>query len=146
MTATKTAKTAKAYALVAVTDDESVCSCCGKLDLKRVMWLVSLDEEGEREGEVFSVGTTCGKKLLQVTQSKVNTMVKNFSHRKWQKQQELMESHPLSQKIHDLQDRLNGLGKMEYEERMNHPLMVEIDESRKVLKEWVESQEILIPV
>jgi hypothetical protein len=136
----------KAYALKGVNDDECTCSYCGKVNLSQVMWLTELDEEGQPVGEVFNVGTTCGKKLLKVTQSKINTMVKNFGLRVWEKQQELMAQHPLQQKIYDLQNELDSLGRLDYEERMNHPLMLEIHTTRRTLKQWIEAQEILIPV
>ena len=69
----------KRYALKGVNDDQHECSVCGRVELKRVMWLVSLDADGNQEGEAFHCGTTCGAKLLGYTQSKMATKVKSYA-------------------------------------------------------------------
>ena len=55
------------YKLMGVNSDEDTCSCCGKTNLKRVMWLMELDEEGNANGEVFPMGTTCGQKKMGIS-------------------------------------------------------------------------------
>lgn len=51
------------YSILGINDDESVCSICGKKDLKRVVWL----EDTETGGDPFPVGTTCAAKLQKIT-------------------------------------------------------------------------------
>lgn len=68
----------KRYALKGINDDRSECAVCGKIELKRVMWLIELDAEGTEVGDAFHCGTTCGAKLMQRKQTVVNTVVKNF--------------------------------------------------------------------
>jgi hypothetical protein len=63
----------KRYALKGINDDQTECSVCGKVELKRVMWLVELDEEGNEISEPFFCGTTCGAKLMNQKISKIRT-------------------------------------------------------------------------
>ena len=68
----------KRYALKGINDDQTECSVCGKVELKRVMWLVELDEEGNEISEPFFCGTTCGAKLMNQKISKIRTITANF--------------------------------------------------------------------
>lgn len=60
------------YKLMGVNSDEDTCSCCGKTNLKRVMWLMELDEEGNANGEVFPMGTTCGQKKMGISKNDID--------------------------------------------------------------------------
>jgi hypothetical protein len=60
------------YTLKGINDDQDTCSCCGKTGLKRVMWLMELDAEGNESGEVFPMGTTCGAKKLGMSSKSVS--------------------------------------------------------------------------
>lgn len=42
------------YKVLAVNDERDYCECCGKKNLKRVVWI-----EDEQTGEVKHFGTTC---------------------------------------------------------------------------------------
>lgn len=53
------------YRYLGTNDEESVCGCCGRQDLKRVAWLVALDEDGNEIGEPVAYGTTCAGQLLR---------------------------------------------------------------------------------
>jgi hypothetical protein len=59
------------YKLMGVNSDEDTCSCCGKTNLKRVMWLMECDEEGNANGEVFPMGTTCGSKKMGISEGEI---------------------------------------------------------------------------
>lgn len=52
------------FRLVGINDDAHTCSCCGRDNLKRVIWLVPLDADGNPEGEAIPYGTSCGAKAL----------------------------------------------------------------------------------
>lgn len=52
------------FRLVGINDDANTCSCCGRDDLKRVLWLVALDADGNPEGDPIPYGTSCGAKAL----------------------------------------------------------------------------------
>lgn len=53
------------YRYLGTNDEESVCGCCGRQDLKRVAWLVALDEEGNEIRQPVPYGTTCAGLLLR---------------------------------------------------------------------------------
>ena len=52
------------FRLVGINDDAHTCSCCGRSDLKRVLWLLPLDQDGNADGEAIPYGTSCGAKAL----------------------------------------------------------------------------------
>lgn len=52
------------YKVLAINDDQEFCSCCGKQGLKRVVWLINLDKDGNEYGEPVNYGTSCAGKLL----------------------------------------------------------------------------------
>ena len=120
----------KKYGLVAINDEESVCSVCGKVELKRVMWLVALSpEDGTSwDGEPFPVGTTCGAKMLGYTTGKMTTRGKQFEREKdrfwWCKLWEYQHTHGYNECLNKLSDlqimRLEG-----YEAYHLHPLYIE---------------------
>lgn len=58
----------KQYKLKGLNDDHDTCEICGKTNLKRVMWLVEINEDEEEIGEAFAAGTTCGAKKLGLKQ------------------------------------------------------------------------------
>lgn len=55
---------AKKYAMVGINDEQDTCLCCGKAGLKRVVWLVPLDQDGNRDGNAEHYGTTCAARIL----------------------------------------------------------------------------------
>lgn len=59
-----------AYQVMGINDDESYCSCCGKTGLKRVVWLATLDGDGNVDGQAVPFGTTCAAYLLRITPEK----------------------------------------------------------------------------
>lgn len=52
------------FKLVGTNDDANSCCCCGREGLKRVMWLVPLDCDGNPEGEAEHFGTSCAARML----------------------------------------------------------------------------------
>ena len=71
------------YKLKGINDDHDTCEICGKTELKRVMWLVEVSEDGDEITEAFPAGLICGAKLLGIkskneakVSKKVNEMAK----------------------------------------------------------------------
>jgi hypothetical protein len=56
-----TATEPRRYRLLAVNDEQSTCCCCGKKGLKRVVWLLDLEEP---DADPAHYGTTCAAHLL----------------------------------------------------------------------------------
>jgi len=50
------------YIIKGINEDESVCELCGKINLKRVVWL-----EDVETGHLTHVGTSCASKLRGLT-------------------------------------------------------------------------------
>lgn len=133
----------KRYALKGVNDDQHECSVCGRVELKRVMWLVSLDADGNQEGEAFHCGTTCGAKLLGYTQSKIKTKVSHFEYEVWEQRQQLIRQYENERNINKKYTELNRL-ELYGNERLNHPIYQQIKAISAAAKAWADSQEILI--
>lgn len=55
---------AKKFKLIGTNDEADTCCCCGKSGLKRVVWLVPLDVDGNPEGEAEHYGTSCAARML----------------------------------------------------------------------------------
>jgi len=55
--------TASKYMIKGLNDSETTCACCGRNDLKRVVWLTAIDADGN-ETTVEAYGTTCAARLL----------------------------------------------------------------------------------
>jgi hypothetical protein len=53
-----------AYRLLGTNDDTDTCEVCGKPELRRVMALQPLDDDGTPDGDVIYAGTTCGARML----------------------------------------------------------------------------------
>lgn len=126
------------YALKGINDDETTCSQCGRVELKRVMWLVKLDADGG-EGDAFPVGVICGAKMLKSTASKINTKVKNFdSYVYWQKRA-LANGHPAMKEYNELLDANRGVG---FKERHESGLMRKLQSLENEARAWAEQQPI----
>ncbi len=54
----------KQYKLKGINDETDTCEACGKTNLKRVAWLVVLDNEGNECGDAFAVGMDCAGRML----------------------------------------------------------------------------------
>lgn len=54
----------KKFRMVGINDDASECSCCGRQGLKRVVWLMPLDVDGNPEGDAAPYGTSCAATLM----------------------------------------------------------------------------------
>lgn len=132
----------KRYALKGVNDDESVCVVCGKVELKRVMWLVELDADGNQTGEPFHCGTTCGARLLGYTQSKISTKVKRFASDVWQKRETIRRKMEV-ELGYEVQMSLIPVG-ITYAERTAHAAYIEAKRIRAEAKAWADAQEIVI--
>lgn len=54
------------YRVYGINDDHHVCSCCGKRNLKKVVWMAALDETGSEFTDPEPYGVDCAAKLLKV--------------------------------------------------------------------------------
>ena len=52
------------FRIVGVNDDQTTCLLCGREELKRVVWLVALDADGNPEGTPGHYGTSCAARML----------------------------------------------------------------------------------
>jgi len=50
---------------LATSDEGDACHCCGRTNLKRYVWLVELDEDGNEISDPAPYGTTCAGHLLR---------------------------------------------------------------------------------
>lgn len=57
------AATQNNYRVVGINDDESTCSHCGRTNLKRVVWLATLDTDGNTVTTSF-YGVDCAARLM----------------------------------------------------------------------------------
>lgn len=133
----------KQYACVAINDECSECSVCGRVELKRVMWLVTLDAEGNKDSDAFPVGTSCGATMLGYTQSKINTFAKNFNYKVWEAKDKLRRWKESELGYNEVLNQLNSL-KLPFAERRVHPLRDKMEEISASAAKWVESQDIAI--
>lgn len=53
----------KKYKIVGINDDMDTCMCCGKSGLKRVVWMVAIDPDGNPDGSPEHYGTTCAARI-----------------------------------------------------------------------------------
>lgn len=125
------------YFLVAVNDEESTCAVCGRVELKRVMWI----RDAEAGLEPFAVGTTCGAKLLGIPNAKVNTVVKNFDSLVERRRYSLYINHPSWLAAQIVVTKCNG---MTWEERKASPEFAEFHRLDKEAHDWAYSQVIEI--
>lgn len=80
------------YRIKGINNDLDTCECCGKTGLKRVVWLVSVTQDGE-ESEATPYGTTCAARrlgvksqaenkidelLIKAISEKINEVLKDF--------------------------------------------------------------------
>ena len=61
----------KQYKLRGINDDHNTCEVCGKTNLKKVMWISEVTQDGETL-DPFAAGTTCGANLLGVATSRTS--------------------------------------------------------------------------
>jgi hypothetical protein len=67
----------KQYEYKGITDEETSCSCCGRVELKATIVLAVLDADGNATGEVTHFGRTCGARALGWNVKAVDVAVKN---------------------------------------------------------------------
>ena len=135
----------KRYALKGINDDETTCSVCGRVELKRVMWVVELDADGNELGDPFHCGTTCGAKMMNQQLKVVNKVASTFEAKrkkqiwfnKYKKENELG--------VRDILEQLNGM-KLSFSERTSHPLYVEMKRRMKQAADWANSQPFSVEI
>lgn len=135
----------KRYTLKAVNDEETTCCVCGKVELKRVMWIAELNEDGEEMGEPFHCGTTCGAKLMQQKISVVSRVVKSFDAKVSLMRSELKRQKENELGMRDLIKTLNEETKT-YSERKAHPAYAKMREITHQAYEWAQAQEVTIEI
>lgn len=58
------------YTFKGINSDRDYCTCCGKSDLKRVVWF-----EDNESGDLFHVGTSCAKNYKGTGYKKPSTSI-----------------------------------------------------------------------
>ena len=53
----------KKYRIVGINDDQDSCLCCGRTGLKRVVWMIPLDVDGNADGTPEHYGTSCAARI-----------------------------------------------------------------------------------
>jgi hypothetical protein len=136
----------KRYALKGINEDQNICAVCGKVELRRVMWLVELDADGNECGEAFHCGTTCGAKLLGYTQSKINTKIKNYSDLRNREYGKILDMHPAIEEAKELEKQwLKSVENVRgFTERMKTYPREKLTELRTAATEWANQQPILV--
>ena len=59
-------KQTKNLKIMGINDDSDTCECCGKTNLKKVVWIAEADIDGNVFTEPVAYGTTCAGKILGV--------------------------------------------------------------------------------
>lgn len=131
------------YALKGVNDDETECSVCGKIELKKVMWLVELDEEGCEICEPFPAGTTCGANLMRRKISHVRQAAKSYSLQAFMERAGMQRKRATDLGYYRKLNELNALD-LRWAERVAHPLYAEIRQIDAAAKAWADAQPVLI--
>lgn len=133
----------KRYGLKGINDEAQECVVCGRVELKRVMWLVELDSDGNEVSDVFHVGTTCGARLLGYTQGKMKSTVDGFAGKVALHRQQLFCQKAGELGRDAIIDELHKLG-LTFKERLAHSryqLLKGIDAEAKL---WADAQPIVI--
>lgn len=52
------------FRMIGTTDENTTCDVCGKMELRSTVMLVSLDADGNADGEVTYAGSTCAGRML----------------------------------------------------------------------------------
>jgi hypothetical protein len=133
----------KRYALKGINDDSTQCAICGKVELKRVMWIIELSEDGSELGDAFPCGTTCGAKMLGYTQSVMKTKGDKFASYVRKQRSFLMEQKSKELGSGRCMNELNRLG-LFGTERRNHPLYTQMIDAENKAREWAEQQPIVM--
>lgn len=102
----------KKYAYKGTNNDQESCDVCGRVDLKKVMWLAELDADGNELGHIIATGTTCGAKLLGYSQKAFTKAIKTAAETLQQKRRAAYHNHPLNKEAlklrKELQKTLSG--------------------------------------
>ena len=54
------------YQIKGINSDTDTCECCGKTGLKKVVWIVELDQDNNETALPMAYGTTCAAKKLSL--------------------------------------------------------------------------------
>lgn len=109
------------YGLKGINDERHICAVCGRTELKRVMWLVELDQDGGEVGEPFHVGTSCGAKLLGISDTAMNRVARSFNLWTHTQEQRAISRHPRNAEVFKMMGELEAL----YAERARQECHVE---------------------
>ena len=131
------------YQLRGINDEETVCSICGKIHLKRVMWIERMDEDGTVIGDAIHCGTTCGARLLseKYSVSQMRTVVRNWEAYVKIEKEKLSRQHPNNDRCNEIINHWNNMD-MSFRERMADPLYAKYNALRREIRDWVNSQPI----
>jgi hypothetical protein len=130
------------YTLKGIDDSETVCSICGRIELKRVMWLAPIDAD-DAASDAFPCGVVCGARLLGTTVARLETRIRNHTAGVEARRRALYYGHPASKREAECYSLLNALG-LSFAERRQHPLFLEAHACREEARIWAESQPVII--
>lgn len=80
----------KRYEILAINDEQSTCVVCGKIELKRVVWM-----KDQETGEILHVGTSCAANLQKISVKAQKQQEKDFEAQVLQQAKE--ELNPFKQ-------------------------------------------------
>ena len=83
------------YRLLGVNQDQDTCSHCGKQNLKKVVWLQAIDQDGSEVGGPEPVGANCAARMLRYVHGRTaDTVLRRAEEIDYQRQrQELLRVH-----------------------------------------------------
>lgn len=117
------------YTFIGTTDEITQCGCCGRTDLKGTKVL-----KDNESGEFVFFGSVCGAKALGWAVKEFDKAAKDADKARAKARREYENSHPNRAKINALLNELNEIqrqrliagNKMSFQERMAHPLFIEV--------------------
>lgn len=67
------------YRITAINDEYDTCSLCGKPNLKKVAWVVEIDNDGNVISDAQPVGMDCAGKMLKWGNAKTRKAITLFN-------------------------------------------------------------------
>lgn len=135
----------KKFVLKGVNDDETTCDICGKVELKRVMWIVEVDADGNEVSEPFHCGTTCGAKLMNHKVSVVTRVANSFESEVRKARWSICEAKTRQLGIDAVLEVLHQEC-TSFKERQQHPLWAKIEAIRAEAQAFAEAQVITLEI
>lgn len=132
----------KRYGLKGVNDEAETCVVCGKVELKRVMWIVELDADGNEISEPFHCGTTCGAKLLGKKVSAMVKMANSYKSEVYFRRSNIENNHPAHEAAMAINHRI--ISEVGFANRKDHAEYAEMMRLREIARQAAEAAVIVI--